>query len=345
VATAALVYRFLLQKGTRRAWLGAAIYLVHPAVLYDSAIWGQVDSIYTAFVFAGFVAFIEKRFALFGALLACAALSKAQTVVVLPLAAVAMFTVGWRHTARATAAGVAVVACVLAPFAWGGVLESVKSAYTDAVGFYPNISANAYNLWWSLYGDAADSTRDTKPIWLHASPRQFGWAMWGLCIAYVLTVTVRRFRARRELDGTFVFFAASLSAYSFFVLNTEMHERYLFPLVPLGLPVAMAWPRFRGPYALATLLYFANLLGVLDWTSVDRAIFATFPALSVLIASLQTACFAVTIRRFSEYAREAPRMERTPLPVTTAAALESEPPPSMEPLTSSSVAQQSAAAR
>jgi hypothetical protein len=107
----------------------------------------------------------------------------------------------------------------------------------------------------------------------------------------------------------------------------------------------MAWPRFRGPYALATLLYFANLLGVVRWTKVDRELFDAFPAVSVLIASLQTACFAVTVRRFSEYARETPHLERAPSPVTAAAALESEPPPSMEPLTSSSAAQQSAAAR
>jgi Gpi18-like mannosyltransferase len=338
VAIAALVYRLLRQKGLPRPWLAAAIYLAHPAALYDSAIWGQMDSLYTAFVMAAFVFFLEKRFALFGALLACAALSKAQTVVFLPLAAVLALTAGWRNVVRATLAGSAVVACVLAPFVWGGVLESVKNAYTGSVGFYPALSSNAYNLWWALYGDRAMTIEDTAATWLHATSRSLGWAMWGLCVAYAIAVVVWRFRSRRVHDGTLIFFAASICAYSFFVLNTEMHERYLFPLVAFGLPVAAAWPRFRGPYAVSTLLYFANMLAVLRWTDVDGRLFETFTALPVLIATLQTACLAVVLRRFAEYAREAPRGEVEAAAVT-------EPPPSSAPLTSSSVAHQTAAAR
>lgn len=304
VATAALLYRLLRRQGARRAWLGAAIYVAHPAVLYDSAIWGQMDSIYTAFVVAALVFFMERRFALSGALLACAALSKAQTIVVLPLAFVLLVTAGRRAFVRAAIGGLAVTACVLAPFAWGGALGSVKNAYTGAVGFYPSLSANAYNLWWSLHGPDAVNASDAAPLPGGLTPLHAGWMLWGACLASVLFAVVRRARSGRALDAPFVFFAAALSAYSFFVLNTEMHERYLFPFVALGLPVAASWPPFRGPYALATALYFVNLLGVLRWTDVDRQLFDAFPTLSVFVATLQTACFAVTARRFAEYASD-----------------------------------------
>ena len=312
LAMAALVYRILLRNGIKRPWLGAAIYLAHPATFYDTAVWGQMDALYTAFAFAGLVAFVERRFALFGALVTCAALTKAQTIVVIPLALALILAAGVRPLLRAAAASVAVLAGVLAPFAWGGVLASAKNAYTGSVGFYPTLSSSGYNLWWALWGFDANRVNDATRGWLHATAREQGWALWGLCVAYVLVVVLRHVRARREFDGTLVFFAASMCAYSFFIFNTEMHERYLFPLVPLGLPVAAAWPRFRGPYAAATLLYFVNMLGVLRWTDVDRAIFDSFPTLTVFIATLQTACFVVSLRRFSEYASLSPRTSAEP---------------------------------
>jgi Gpi18-like mannosyltransferase len=50
IATAALLYRLVRREGFRIPWLAPAIYLAHPAVFYDSAVWGQTDSIYSAFV-------------------------------------------------------------------------------------------------------------------------------------------------------------------------------------------------------------------------------------------------------------------------------------------------------
>lgn len=88
-----------------------------------------------------------------------------------------------------------------------------------------------------------------------------------------------------------LFLSAATCAFAFFLFNTEMHERYLFPFVALGLPVAFLGLRAASLYAAISFLFFLNLLGWLPYGSLDRAIFRAFPTLDVAIGTTQVICF------------------------------------------------------
>ena len=51
IGTAALIYIFLRkQLSSKQSLLGTALYAFNPAIIFDAAIWGQYDAIYTFFL-------------------------------------------------------------------------------------------------------------------------------------------------------------------------------------------------------------------------------------------------------------------------------------------------------
>lgn len=61
LATAYLIFRFLRPRYSFLFSLGAmAVYALNPAVIFDLAVWGQSDSIYTFFLVAFFTRFCAR---------------------------------------------------------------------------------------------------------------------------------------------------------------------------------------------------------------------------------------------------------------------------------------------
>ncbi len=87
----------------------------------------------------------------------------------------------------------------------------------------------------------------------------------------------------------------ALTAYSFFIFNTEMHERYLFPLMALSLPLIFVSRRGAILYLLGSVLFWLNLLGVMPLGTVDRALFSTFPNFSSFIGAAHIGMFLVIL--------------------------------------------------
>jgi len=91
LATAVLLALVVGRLASPRAGLAAALlHALHPAVLYDSAVWGQVDSIFTFFSLASLSALALGRGALAPPLLALAVLAKPQGLILGPLVVFAL---------------------------------------------------------------------------------------------------------------------------------------------------------------------------------------------------------------------------------------------------------------
>jgi hypothetical protein len=82
-----------------------------------------------------------------------------------------------------------------------------------------------------------------------------------------------------------------LAAQTFFLFSAEMHERYLFPYLAVGLPSIFLGAGPATLYILGSLFFWGNLLGILPFGSIDRALFAEFPAFDVFIACGQVTVF------------------------------------------------------
>ena len=291
-------------EGFSMAPLAAGLWLLNPAVIYVSSFWAQVDAIHTMWMVAALLAALGKRWGWSGLLIGFGLLTKVQAVVILPLLLFVAWWNSWRAVGRwgGGLAG-AVIIGGLASLATG-VLEPVLSVYTGAVGFYPALSINAYNPWFIvqfistefLGHTLTDAARIVGPVTL----RWVGLALlagYGLAILWIL---YRRWQprsaarvvwpaSRQRLDA---FFAAGLLVFGFFMLATEMHERYVLPaLAFLALPAALFSRRHLLAYLLLIGAIMLNLLRVLPFAPVAYVAFERLPGDRVLIALASTALF------------------------------------------------------
>lgn len=303
VASGVLYYYLRSRLQSSIALAVAALYFAHPGVMYNAAYWGQTDSIFTMFIVCTVVALFSKRFGLAGVLAAAAVLSKFQAVVFFPL--FALFALFYKGALRKSLIWFCIVflaACL--PFVVFGQTNALLSVYTDAVGFYSGTSYNAYNIWWLLYGDV--QPQDTALIFSFVSHRLVGLVLFSIVYVISMMLFIREQRIpHSKLSKELVFFMSlSMVAAGFFLFTTQMHERYLFPFMALGLPLIVTMPRFIGPYVLLSLGYLWNLLGVLPYGPLDQAVYNQFPGWDLAMASMMLGAFIwFTVVAFSEFVR------------------------------------------
>ncbi len=280
-------------RGRNAGWLAAGIVALHPAIVYESAVWGQTDSIFTLFLVASIAALAWERTALAAALFTLAFLTKAQTAALLPLFGV-WYLIRPQRMLWGLAGSAIVLFVVLLPFALGGAIPDIWHVYTGSVGYYPVISSAAYNFWWSLLADSSWSRHDTELLFGLITFRAAGYLLFTLATGSALVMLVNRMRQplmhRQALP--ILFLLGALCSFAFFLLLTEMHERYLFPFVALALPVAFMGRKEAWIYTLVSALFFMNLLGYLPIGFIDRGFYGAFSALDVFFASMQVFLFA-----------------------------------------------------
>lgn len=284
-------------RGRWQGLLAAAIFALHPAAIYESAIWGQTDSIFTLFIVGALVAFLWEAPGLSGALITLALLTKVQTVAVLPLFLV-FFLLRPRWILSGAIGSFTTLIVVLLPFAIGGALKDIWNVYIGSVGYYPIVSSAAYNFWWSLLADSAWDTPDTTLLFGTISYRTAGFLITAAIAALLLWFHRKNLRTRQPWGQELVvlFLLASTLAFSFFLFETQMHERYLFPFIALSFPIAFLSLQGAVLYGCISFLFFMNLLGFLPLTPVERALHETFPSLDVFLASAQVFLFLLYMR-------------------------------------------------
>ncbi|MEJ7802861.1 MAG: hypothetical protein WKH68_05740, partial [Candidatus Limnocylindria bacterium] len=282
----------------------ATIYLFNPGTIFDSAVWGQIDSVGTL-VLLGTVYALARGWtevAAFGAVVAL--LVKFQFAFLVPIVAI----VGVRRhlvgrssdpihhdrrdplrvlTSLAVGFGTLTVLmlpfdmALYAPLAGGdprGLLGFLPEAdptgsligkFVEAAGTYTGLSVNAFNMWrnpWSGLGDTLTWGDDTA-VGLVLGPLSLSWQQVGtvLFIPVALLAFVQVAR-RDDLRG--VLLASLLLAIAFFVLPTRVHERYLFPALALAAPLLLSGRMWPWIYAGLTLSFFANIYWVYteDWS-------------------------------------------------------------------------------
>ncbi len=298
--------------GVHPATLGlaaATIYLFNPGTIFDSAVWGQIDSVGTL-VLVGTIYALARGWtevAAVGAVLAM--LVKFQFAFLIPIVAV----VGLRrhligrssdpeHHGRrdllrvvtSLAAGVATLTLLLLPFGMSlyaplaggdphgflGLAEADPSTsligkFVEAANTYTGFSINAFNLWrnpWTGLGDTLTWGDDTT-VGLVLGSTVLTWQQVGvLLFGVVALIALVQVARRDDLRGVLV--ASLLIAIAFFVLPTRVHERYLFPALALAAPLLLSgrlWPWIYGGLSLS---FFANIYWVYteDWSFAERLI-------------------------------------------------------------------------
>jgi len=305
VIICALLYNIIKKwKGRKAGLTGAWIYAFNPAAIYDSALWGQTDSIYSMLLLAALTAWIYERRGLTAVLLALSILTKLQSIVLFPLFAYIVFTtLDRREILRFCVTGIITTLVVLIPFAIGNVLQSVIDVYTGSVGAYSNVTIGAYNFWWSILADKGWRIQSTESPFGLMSYTKWGITLFGLMYALILYIFRRAIRNPKNIDA--LMYCSALLAAAFFLFLTQMHERYLFPFVALGVPLVFVSKKVAAAYWGMTIAFTINLMGVMPLSAIDKAAYREFDTLDVFVASTQMWMFIFLM--IAAYERFAPK--------------------------------------
>lgn len=227
IATAFLIYRVARKYLSQElSILLSAFYVFNPAIIINSAWWGQVDSFFTLIAVLGVWALTEKKMGLAGSLFIAAVLMKPQGIIFLPVLGFELIRQKSLKSLLKTAAGVLGTALlVVLPFAVHYDAGWIFRLYAQTIGEYPYASVNAFNLF-SLLG--ANYKSDELP-WLFLN-----YHIWGL-IFICLVTAYSWFIYIKAKSTALIPAAALLQIAGVFTLATGMHERYLFPAAALAI--------------------------------------------------------------------------------------------------------------
>lgn len=285
----------MLLYGICKAWknrrigiIAALAYAINPAAIYDSAIWGQTDCIYSFFLLAAIGAWAWEKKDLAAIMLACSILTKMQGIVLYPLFALLVLKTSPKELLRFTVVGCGTILVVLLPFAMGNVLESVFNVYFGAVGRYGNVTVGAYNFWWSLLADRGWQLKSTAMLF-GISYGKWGIGLFGLMYATILWIFRHALFQKNNFEA--LMYCSSLLCAAFFLFLPQMHERYLFPYVVLGTPLLFLGKNIAAAYMGMCIAFTINLMGVAPLSAIDKAFYRAFDSLDVFIASTQVWLF------------------------------------------------------
>lgn len=250
---AGVIYLFVRkQLSFKLGLLAAALYVFNPAVIFNAAVWGQFDAIYTLFLLVSLILALKNKPELSAASFAVAVLTKPQAIALLPLIAFVIIKKSSIKRIVFSAATFAVtVFAVILPMQWSNPVSFLTDIYFGAYSGYEYTSINAFNLW-GIFG-----------MWIpDGSLFIAGWAMFGIFSLFTLYVLYKRWG---NSDQMLIFFAAFMLFFAFFMLPTRIHERYLFPAISI---LALMFPfvkRTRLLYGVITATFLANVAYVLYW--------------------------------------------------------------------------------
>lgn len=330
---AALIGAFARRRlGEGRALRLAAFAAFCPALLYDTAVWKQVDGVFCLLLIAAFLCLEEQKWPAAAALYGFALAVKPQALVFGPVLAVAFLApllaarqrrpalaaLG-RGAAGAALALAAVLACAL-PL-WGGQPAGwLWEKYSSTATSYPYASVNGYNLL-TLFG-ANWQPQDAPAL------GPFTWQMLGTAGIALATAALVYLSWRSWKAGRFSpLLLAAFYGVAVFTLSHRMHERYLIPALLLVLAAAARWGdrRLLAAFGLLSLSTVVNLAMVLTSNGTDDQFLSSASAVVMIriVSAVEVAGFVLLARAafalcrggaVRQYAIAAPTVPAAPAP-------------------------------
>lgn len=277
--------------------------LFNIAYYYNSLVWGQVDALLGFFAISSLYFLWKEKYLLGSVMLALLLSFKLQGIVFVPvfgLYFLAQLPPGkWLSKLGVCIlafTGVLVLVCL--PFLTDKAhFEGMKRAVTGLVDYYPFITMGAANFWSIFFNLRADQLMDSERLIGALTYKQVGLimfftgsfiALWPLLKIIAFNYTHRL--APKKLSVEKLMLIASLIGLLFFLVNTQIHERYSHPVFVFLMAYSFLKRDFL-PYILFSLAYLLNmesLLKAVNMEIYDNVLFERYFSgiLYVMVAAL-----------------------------------------------------------
>ena len=278
VLTGFLIYKIVGKlKNKRWGIIASGLYIFNPAILANSTLWGQADSLTALFsLLAIWLIDVNPRLSSFA--LAFGTLIKPQAALAAPVVLFVMLKRKWKTQKILRYAFASFLLFVLAfiPFAGDNNLALfIVERISATLGQYPYTSVNAFNLW-GLFGFWQ------KDIFVTS------------LLGIVITVTLFLFSAKKLWKTkNFRYLLLVIIFATNFLFFTRMHERHLLPVfAPLAIGASLNSNLWL-PYVGFSLVYIINLYYSFVW--ITQSFTSVLPALAIAVCILFNLGFLLLI--------------------------------------------------
>lgn len=215
-----IIYKEVQKYASRKiALLALSATIFNPVIIFNSSIWGQIDSILTVFMLVAVIALKKNKLISSSIFFGLALLVKPQALALLPL--FAFFLINRFQLSglfKLLVPGILIIFILTFPFFPNQTLINFVRHILNTANEYSYTSVNAYNLWGVVGFWIKDNT-----IWNNLSYQTWGYI---LLVAYWIILGYFYFKKKLSLYAT-----SALAAMGFFFLPTRVHERYLYPAI------------------------------------------------------------------------------------------------------------------
>lgn len=278
-----IVYLFakkLIPKKQKLHLIAPLLILLNPALIFNSSLWGQVDSIAVFLLLVSFYwLFFTKNFKLSTVFFFLSLLIKPTILISLPIYGLGLLNkFGWLKTIKSFFIGNLVFWLFFLPFhKTGNILIYPYTAYYQMIVLAQGmnfVSISALNVW-SFFPKLLkikDSAKLLGPLSFQAT---------GYLIIAILMIKIvfRYFKTKDKLKA--FLYAGFLINFAMYLFSTRMHERYIIFSLPFLLLIALKESDKLKWFIGFSILVFLNL-------------YYGWPALNIKIAfDIATSLFSI----------------------------------------------------
>lgn len=251
LATGFLIYKIIKEGLNVRAGnIAASLYIFNPGLTFNSAVWGQYDSVAILFlVLSIYYCLIKKNPVICSIFFSLAWITKPQALEVAPFLFFFFLKnfkpVQWVYSFFSF---IATAIIVFLPFFPRNPLYGIYAVNIGSTNLFSCTTCNALNFW-GIFGNWKPDT----DLFLNIPILYWGFILLAI---FLLTIFVLK-----KAKGNILYFTISISMLSFFMLLTRMHERYIAYFFPFLLLTAILLKSriIMGFYIFFSLIFLINL--------------------------------------------------------------------------------------
>lgn len=256
------------EKGRKRALLSASLIWFNPVIFYNSAIWGQMDSLNNFFfVLSLFLAF-RKNFLLSLISFVFSVYIKFSLLPLLPFYGMFLYFLSekkWKILIIDALVTMIIFILTLLPISQNPIVWLVNNMPIFARGEYQNIVIVAFNFWWAVTCLPFICTNNLPVVnqlilWI---PLQvWAYILFTASTLPLLYLQIKNYNNLNLKKNVFLLFA--LLSLCIFLFLPRMHDRYMYPVFPL-FAIAIGFSdrvkKYLYIFIGLTIIHIFNLLG------------------------------------------------------------------------------------
>ncbi len=249
-------------------------FFLSPAVILDSAVWGQVDQFGICLFLLSFYCLFLKKPKLAAVIFTIGVLMKFQNIIFIPLFFLYIYKeYSFEEMVKSGLAAFTTFTIVIFPFWFHQEIGSLIRLLTINSDWFPWYSLNAFNFWWVASGLNGMQMQDKTLFLGIMNAKQVG--LYLFSFVYFFACIYLFFSKKEELLKKYLL-SCALAVFAFFNLLTQSHERYLFPLLAL-LPIIFIFESASKKVVKTKNIVFFSLLSLTIFLNMYIALWFNYP--------------------------------------------------------------------